>query len=181
MSAPSPGEAGSIVSRDARPALETMLAAAGVMLDAPEVSVIWRVVVEFAHRPVSDVDANADGDLLLFEAGERDLLPGVLPDRSRGFVVSFNRQFSFADADGEYLGMERLRISIVIDIDGGSAGWPSGSIWGAARVADEPDAPAYEGIQPTVTRWVDAVESDPAFRFSQEGEPVVASLHYGPI
>jgi hypothetical protein len=69
------------------------------------------------------VDRFCDGDLLLFETGPRRVLPPAeQPYWSRSdepvprvYELSFTRQFSFADGDGEYHGMNVVSLNIQVE------------------------------------------------------------------
>jgi hypothetical protein len=103
-------------------------------------------------------DPDHDGDLLLFESGRESRRPdkgwSSLSDAAepKVFSVSFTRQFSFEDDDGEYLGMNGLRLTIEFDCDLDR----QAQRWGNAA-AD-------------VDVWRHAVEQDSAFAEAFAGE-----------
>jgi hypothetical protein len=104
----------------------------------------FKVVAELpADEPFEDdagdlchVDVTADGDRLLFETsvGERRPAKGWRslgePAEPSAFTVSFTRQFSFDDADGEYLWMNGLYLTVEFAPHPQLTGLEPAQIWG---------------------------------------------------
>ncbi len=155
-----------IDARHAHAALERMLSRAGVTVASADTRVLWDIFKRFAQRPALGVDADADGDLVLFDAPNR-------------FEIALIRQFAFTDEDQEYLGMEQLQLRRALSTQGGAAA--PVSIWGVARARADPGDAAHEGIHPDLESWVRAVEASPAFGAALEASPGTTTLRQGPI
>jgi hypothetical protein len=115
------------------------------------------------------------GDLLLFESGAEqsesirqlaafdDTIP---PD---AFTLSFTRQFSFEDNEGEHLYMERLGLDVWTPLDAELAALLRETIWGfagppgsdAELAAHEP--PIGEMVNGALA-WHDAIAATAAYR-----------------
>lgn len=103
---------------------------------------------------------------MLFQAGAAELKPPLLPPAadSSAYVVGFVRQLSFTDAEGDYLGMEQLRLDVIFPPSPMLAALPEPTVWGVAGLRGSSGAsPDEEGIYRAVPAWRDAVESTEAF------------------
>jgi hypothetical protein len=164
-------ESDGIEARKARGTLERMLGQAGVSLDSADTRALWEVFKQFVQRPATDVDADADGDLVLFEAGKR---------ASERFEIALVRQFSFTDEEQEYLGMEQVQLRRTFSAPAGTVPAPV-SIWGVARIGNDAGDTGREGIHPNLTRWFGAVEADSAFLAALSASPRGTTLRQGPL
>lgn len=165
-----------IVAKEALRALEQMAEQAGFTLPEGDMSSIWPVFKEFTRVHVTDVDRDADGDLLLFEAAR---LSPRGPNRPGEWYASLLRQFSFTDADGEYLGMDHLRVDLVFANAPRTPPWqPASAIWGAARPPRDPAEPVYESIEPDTNRWIAKVEAHPAFHAALAATPTTVTTQF---
>ncbi len=168
-----------MLASEAKHVLEETLVAHGATLESPEFLALWRAFCSYAERPIADLDPHHDEDLALFEAGMEELKPGVLPPDagSSAYVVGFVRQLSFTDSDGEYLGMEQLRLDIVFLPSPMLARLPEATIWGVAGLAGSSGAsPDQEGTYRTVPAWRNAVERTESFHAASSSAPARALL-----
>lgn len=121
-----------------------------------------------------------DADLVLFEAGPFERAVAIAGHSGAMELVSFVRQFSFEDDQGEYLGMEQLRLSLMADEPGPSSAPTSAIVWAAPRPS-ETGRPVVEGIHPDLHAWKSAVEAEPAFQFAGTWPLRRGELHYGGV
>jgi hypothetical protein len=161
----------------ALPELKRMLAEAGFDDAHPSLPVLWGVLREWTLLPVEGVnpDPTMDADLLLFECSLY-LRPPTRHSRGSAFSVSFTRQFSFEDADGEYIGMEQLHATLTYAVHDdfraitemrfetfGSAD----QLWGAGG--------------PLASEWATGVEATRSYTTALTHTPVAASFSHGPV
>jgi hypothetical protein len=114
------------------------------------------------------VDPLNDGDLLLFET----FLGSALPPREKPYwsgsdepvpkmyELSFTRQFSFHDDNGEYHGMNAVSLTIQHEPVSSLTALPDEQIWGGAG----PDGAAA---------WQEQVTATPAFSAALAAEPAL--------
>jgi hypothetical protein len=132
--------------RDARPALDVFMAFAAELIDEPD----------DANGTSLSVDRFRDGDLLLFETGlGRVLPPAEKPYWSMSdepvpevYELSFTRQFSFEDSDGEYHGMNTVSLIIQAEPTSALTGLANEQIWGSAGPAWARDELVAQGHDP---------------------------------
>lgn len=168
-----------MLASQAKRVLEETLEAHGATLESPEFLALWRAFCSYAERPIADLDPYQDEDLVLFHAGMAELKPGVLPPDagSTAYVVGFLRQLSFTDSDGEYLGMEQLRLDIVFLASPMLARLPETTIWGVAGLTGSCGASRdQEGTYRTVPAWKEAVERSETFQAASSSAPARALL-----
>jgi hypothetical protein len=150
----------------ARQALDVFFAFTTEAIDEPE----------DADGTSLSVDPVNDGDLLLFET----FLGRALPPPERPYwggsddpvqpmyELSFTRQFSFHDDDGEYHGMNAVSLTIQHDPASSLTGLPDEQIWGGAG-PDGADA------------WREQVTATPAFSAALATEPALFYIVQSPI
>jgi hypothetical protein len=126
-------------------------------------------------------DAANDGDLLFLETSVGRGWPHTPGDSGQPvWSVSFNRQFSFEDPEGEYLGMNGLTLTLEFELSAGLAERSPTQIWGVGgrrgRRAGAPDedlpASAHAALE-----WCAEVEGSDAFR-STVGAAVPRACHF---
>lgn len=129
----------------------------------------WRAFCSLAREPADEVFTRG-GDLLrVSDREDADLLlhESYLADGDETYVVSFSRQFSFEDLDGEYAGMNALLLKLVFS--GAPTGRPlRAQRWGYAGrhredVSDETHAEIGNWAG-WVDSWKTAVEASNSFR-----------------
>lgn len=124
------------------------------------------------------VDVTADGDLLLFETAVDERRPEKgwrsmgEPAEPNVFDLIFTRQFSFDDADGEYLSMNGLALTVEFEPHPELAGLPSAQIWGCGGPpwGDEQWRRRGEAPRPfaAAQEWIDEVERSRPFDLAFE-------------
>jgi hypothetical protein len=153
--------------RDVPTALDVFMAFAAETIDEPD----------DADGTALNVDRFRDGDLLLFETGLGRVLPPAekpywsLSDEPvpEVYELSFTRQFSFEDSDGEYHGMNTVSLSIQAQPTSTLTGLANEQIWGSAGPAwahDELVAQGHDPDRPPRTgaaAWREQVKASPAF------------------
>jgi hypothetical protein len=156
--------------------LQRMLADGGFEVDAPSLSALWPVLTTWAAQPVQGMDPDEGADLMLFE-GSLFLKPSDVFDDG-WFALSFTRQFSFGDVQGEYSGMEHvtaeLRYAVNDDFRAiaAIADWnpqfgSAGSIWGEGG--------------PRATEWAAQVEASPSYNVAMRHEPMLVWMEHSPV
>ena len=148
----------------ARAAWEAFKAAAAVPADEP-----------FEHRSGATcrVDVTRDGDLLLFETSVGEQRPakgwrsGGEPAEPTVFIIDFTRQFSFDDADGEYLGMNGLTLTVEFQPQPQLTGLAQVQIWGCGGPPWTEQLWRQRGEEPrpfgAAQEWIDEVERSEPF------------------
>lgn len=114
------------------------------------------------------VEAASDCDLLLFETFLGSALPP--PERpywgggdepvAKMYELSFTRQFSFHDDNGEYHGMNAVSLTIQHEPAPSLTGLPDEQVWGGAG----PDG---------ASAWREQVTATPAFSAALAAEPAL--------
>jgi hypothetical protein len=143
-----------------------------------------RCATELAETDASDDEQLAGrfdgGDLLLFESGpahsESTRQAAVRDDTiaADAFTLSFTRQFSFEDDEGQHLFMERMGLEIWVPLDATLAAQHRDTIWGfagppgseAERAAHEP--PIVETVNGALA-WHEAIAATAAYRRALAG------------
>jgi hypothetical protein len=163
--------------RDARTALDVFLAFAAETVDEPEDAGGTRL----------SVDRFRDGDLLLFETGSGRILPpperpywsGADDPVPEVFELSFTRQFSFEDRDGEYHGMNAVSLTIQTEPTPSLTALADEQIWGSAGPAwtrDELLAQGHDPDRPPRTgaaAWQEQLTASPALSTALATEPML--------
>jgi hypothetical protein len=142
----------------ARRALDVFFAFVAEPIDEPE---------EVDGTSLS-VDPLNDGDLLLFETFLGSALPP--PEKPywsvsdepvpKMYELSFTRQFSFHDVNGEYHGMNAVSLTIQHEPASSLARLPDEQIWGGAGPDD-------------AAAWQEKVTATPAFSAALATEPAL--------
>lgn len=115
---------------DARRAVDVFFAYAAELIDEPD----------HAYGETISVNRFEDGDLLLFETGTSGVLPPAerpqwrLSDEPvpQAYVMTFTRQFTFADPAGEYHGMNSVTLALQWEPSPELERLPEAQIWGTA-------------------------------------------------
>jgi hypothetical protein len=133
------------------------------------------------------VDADADGDLLLFETGIARILPpaekpywgasdGPVPE---AYQLSFTRQFSFADTDGDYCGQSIVALKIQTEPTSALIDLADEQIWGVAGPASTRDELVAVGRDPNTpyglggAAWQAEVTASRAFSTALAADPTM--------
>jgi hypothetical protein len=163
--------------RDARTALDVFMAFAAETIDEQD----------DVNATALTVDRFRDGDLLLFETGlARILPPAEKPYWSSSdepipevYELSFTRQFSFEDSDGEYHGMNTVSLSIQTKPTAELTTLANAQIWGSAGPSwtrDELVAHGHDPNRPPATgaaAWQEKVTASPAFSTALTTDPTL--------
>ena len=108
------------------------------------------------------VDVTRDGDMLLFETA-----------MGAAFVMDFTRQFSFEDADGEYLGMNGLTLTVEFQPRPELARLDPVQIWGCGGPPWTEDVWRRQGEDPrpfaAAREWAEKVERSTPFAVAFAG------------
>jgi hypothetical protein len=161
----------------ARQALDVFFAFAAQAIDEPD-----RV-----DGTSLSVDRFHDGDLLLFETGlGRAVPPGEKPYWSLSdeavpqmYELSFTRQFSFDDNNGEYHGMNAVSLTIHTEPAPSLAGLADEQIWGSAGPAWTRDELVEHGLDPDrrpptgAAAWQKQVTTSRTFSAALATEPTL--------
>jgi hypothetical protein len=163
--------------RDTRKALDVFLAFAAETVDEPD----W------ARGTRLSVDRFRDGDLLLFETGLGRILPP--PERPywsladdpvpKVLELSFTRQFSFEDSDGEYHGMNAVSLNIQTEPTPSLTALADEQIWGTAGPAwtrDELIAQGHDPERPPTTgaaAWHGQITASPVLSTALATDPML--------
>jgi hypothetical protein len=173
---------------DAESQLRQLLEAQGIAVraDGPDLvgdgrdwRGVWGAFCELARIPADEpfdkgfgplhVPDDSDCDLLLHESGA----VGEARDR---FEVSIRRQFSFAENDGEYAGMNHLMVTFECDrLPEGRV--PQAQRWGYAGtrrpdVSDEAHPEGGVNWAGYLDSWANAAEASLSFKVLEELGPV---------
>jgi hypothetical protein len=156
-------------------ALRRRLGEAGFAVESPDVSLLWSVIREWARERVDDVDADRDGDLLLFSGSLYDDPPGRW-SRGRRFVLGFTRQFAFEDVDD----VQQERESVDVSVE-----YP---LVDDFRAITEMRFPGFGSADqfygrggPYAEEWIARVEASDSFRVALAHTPVAVEFSYGTI
>jgi hypothetical protein len=155
-----------------------------------------RCATELAEMDAGDEERLASrfggGDLLLFESGpahsESTRQFAVLDDTiaADAFTLSFTRQFSFEDHEGEHLFMERMGLEIWTPLDADLAALHRDTIWGfAGPPGSEAELAAHEPpIGETLNGalvWHEAIAATVAYRRALAGPIDYFIITQGPV
>lgn len=156
-------------------ALRQRLEDASFAVESPDLSLLWSVVRDWAREHVDDVDADRDGDLLLFSGALYDDPPGRW---SRGcrFVLGFTRQFAFEDVDD----VQQERQSVNVGVD--DALHEDFRAITAMRFPGFGSADQFYGRGgPGAEEWITRVEASDSYRVALGHTARAVSFSYGPI
>src|SRR4051794_40379274 len=133
------------------------------------------------------VDRFRDGDLLLFETGLARILPPTQKQywsssdepAPEVYELSFTRQFSFEDSDGEYHGMNTVSLSIQMEPTAELTTLADAQIWGSAGptwTRDELVAHGHDPDRPPATgaaAWQQEVMASATFSTALATDPTL--------
>jgi len=115
------------MTEDALECFTELLAAAGVDPDAASPSDVGRAIdaaQRFSSVTFDDADPREDdGDMFLAQFGTHDWGEGD------SFEVDLTRQFSFSDAEGEYVRLEQLHLTFSLEPTAALRALGSGNLW----------------------------------------------------
>jgi hypothetical protein len=119
------------------------------------------------------VDVVSDGDLLLYETGVSERRPEKgwrsegEPPEPDAYVMDFTRQFTFQDADGEYLGMNGLTLTVEFEPHPELTRLKEAQIWGCGGPPWDEELWSRRGEEPrpfaAAQEWIDEVERSKPF------------------
>jgi hypothetical protein len=158
---------------DAPAAWEAFKAVAAIPADEPFVD---------SYGETCRVDVTADGDMLLFETGVSERRPAK-GWRSEGeppgpdvFVMDFTRQFTFHDADDEYLGMNGLTLTVEFEPHPELTGLAPVQVWGCGGPPWDEELWRRRGEEPrpfaAAQEWIAEVERSEPFILAFGGHRV---------
>jgi hypothetical protein len=156
-------------------ALRQRLDDAAFTVESPDLALLWSVVRDWARERVEDVDADSDGDLLLFSGALYDDPPSRW-SRGPRFVVGFTRQFAFEDVDD----VQQERESVKVALDYG--------LHDDFRAITEMRDPGFGSADQFygtggagAEEWIARVEASESYRVALGHTPVTVAFSYGTI